>query len=109
MKIDLSIPIYPGGYDMAKDSAQAEMDGLRYEIVRALLGYDRMMEVKRSLEEQWLAADKGYPGAREITDAQIAAVGDLTEEQLDVCDQYGRSVRHMLDIFAALRKQVVDD
>jgi hypothetical protein len=92
---------------MARNSAQAELDGVRYCILETVLGAD-LMEVRHTLQREWMASGKGHPSVDDIMAAQIAVAVERIPSRLDAREEgVGETVAEMLAEFAALRLQVV--
>lgn len=100
--LDLTIPVYPGPYQMDKDSLQAEMDTVRARIIRAALRTEERLAVQYALQR----VDSGASLA-EITEAQVREVARLLPERNTWRDERGYTVAELLDQFASLRAQVL--
>lgn len=99
----LEIPTYAGGYDMAKEADQIDMLEIRWSIICAVLG-DERMEIQFALQREWQKRGE-HPGSQDIEAAQLAEA--LRRLNLDARDEHGRTVRDLLAEFETLKGKVL--
>ena len=106
MAIDLSIPVYRGGYNMEADAWQSEMVEIRDLLLDAVLSEGERKAIQTALTERYLAAGRGYPSVSDAIEAQIARVRELLPARIGNKDRHGWTVDELIARFEELRAKL---